>query len=91
LAGALRRADLDPQRLAELAGQLDAGVAVRRIASIAEVLGLAQLADALPAPPRGARLVALDPQAPVEEAWTDTRWRVRWPIPPRQARALIDA
>ncbi len=91
LAGALRRADIDPERLAALAGQLDAGIAVRRIASVAEVLGLAQLSDALPLPPGQARLVALDPQAPAEEPWTDPRWRVRWPMSPRQARALIDA
>jgi predicted transcriptional regulator of viral defense system len=91
LAGALRHADLDPQGLAELAGRLDVGVAVRRIASIAEVLGLTGLADALPAPPRDTRLLALDAQAPVEEAWTDTRWRVRWPMRSHQARALIDA
>lgn len=91
LAGALPRADVDPERLVALAGQLDAGVAMRRIASIAEVLGLTKLSDALPLPPRQARLVALDPQEPVEERWTDTRWRVRWPMPPRQARVLIDA
>jgi hypothetical protein len=70
--------------------RLDAGIAVRRVASIAEVLGLTKLSDALPLPPLQVRLVALDPQEPVEEPWTDTRWRVRWPMPPRQARALID-
>ncbi len=91
LAGALRRADIDPKRLVALADQLDAGIAVRRIASIAEVLGLTKLSDALTLPPRSARPVALDPQEPVEEPWTDTRWRVRWPMSPRQARALIDA
>jgi predicted transcriptional regulator of viral defense system len=90
LAGAVGRADLDPQRLSELAERWDAGVAVRRVGSIAEVLGLTQLADALPVPPRDTRLVALDPRAPVEEAWTDTRRRVRWPVSSRQARALID-
>jgi predicted transcriptional regulator of viral defense system len=91
LAGALRRADIDPERVAALAGQLHAEIAVRRVASVAEVLGLTELSDALPLPPRSARLVPLDPQEPVEEPWTDTRWRVRWPVPPRQARALIEA
>jgi predicted transcriptional regulator of viral defense system len=91
LAGALLRADVDPERLVAFVGQLDAGIAVRRIASIAEVLGLTKLSDALPLPPRRARLVELDPQEPPEEPWTDTRWRVRWPMSPRQARALIDA
>ena len=91
LAGALSRADIDPERLVALAGRLDAGIAVRRIASIAEVLGLTKLSDALPLPPRPQRLVALDPQAPAEEPWIDTRWRVRWPVPPHQARALVDA
>lgn len=91
LAGALRRVDLDSQQLAALARQLDAGIALRRVASIAEVLGLTRLPDALPAPPRSVRLVALDPREPVEETWTDARWRVRWPMSPRQARALIEA
>jgi hypothetical protein len=91
VAGALHRAESDPDRLTELATQLDAGVALRRLASLAEVLGVTRLSDRLTPPASGARLVALDPRERIDEAWTDRRWRVRWPTSGQQARALVAA
>ncbi len=91
IAGALSSASVDPAALIVLAGRLNAGVALRRLASLAEAQGLGELADRLPSPPPDARLVALDPREPPVNPWTDRRWRVRWPIPPRHGAELAFA
>ncbi len=89
LATALTQSSYDPEKLAQLAEQLNAGAALRRIASLADVNGVADLPAALAPPTANARLVLLDPQEPMEEPWTDRRWRVRWPTSRQQARELI--
>lgn len=91
IAGALAGASIDPEKLTELAGQLNADVALRRIGSLAEAQRLDDLAEGLSSPPPGARVIPLDPQAPSEEPWTDARWRVRWPTSRRHAMELISS
>lgn len=91
IASALTRASIDPEKLTELAGLLNADIALRRIGSLAEAQRLDDLAEGLPTPPPGARVITLDPQAPPEEPWTDTRWRVRWPTSRRRVKELISA
>jgi predicted transcriptional regulator of viral defense system len=89
LAGALKHARVDPAKLTELASELDAGPAIRRIGSLSEVLGLDRIAASLIPPAGDARVLPLDPQAPSEDPWTDERWRVRWPTSRRDSRELI--
>jgi predicted transcriptional regulator of viral defense system len=89
LATALNQSSYDPETLRQLAEQLNAGVALRRIASLADVTGVDDWSAALAPPPSNARLVLLDPQEAEEEPWTDLRWRVRWPTSRQQARELI--
>jgi predicted transcriptional regulator of viral defense system len=91
VASALTQADLDPLKLIRLARELEADVALRRVASLSEALSLENIADSIAPPSRDATLLALDPRAPVENAWTDQRWRVRWPVSPREGRELIAA
>lgn len=91
IVGALASASIDPEKLTELARQLHAEIALRRIGSLAEAQRLDDLADSLPSPPPGARVIPLDPQAPPEEPWTDARWRVRWPTRRRYAMELVSA
>lgn len=91
IASALTGASVDPEKLTELAERLNADVALRRIGSLAEAQRLDELAGSLLSPPRDARVIPLDPQAPPEEPWTDARWRVRWPISSRHARELVSA
>lgn len=89
IADTLTDAQIDPEKLTMLAERLNAQVAVRRIGSLAEAQGLDTLAQSLPAPPPGARVIALDPQAPPEDPWTDTHWRVRWPTPRHHLTQLL--
>jgi predicted transcriptional regulator of viral defense system len=91
LATALDHADADPQKLTALAEQLDAGIALRRVGSLAATHGLEELHAGLQPPAPDAPLVSLDPRAPLEEAWIDMRWRVRWPTSTRHARELVTA
>lgn len=91
VAGALTRAPVDPDRLAALAEQLNAGVALRRIGSLAEAQGLDELAESLPSPSPAVRPIRLDPREPLEEPWTDAHWRVRWPTSRRHAMELVSA
>jgi predicted transcriptional regulator of viral defense system len=91
VAGAIGRGTWDPERLGDLAQRLDMGVALRRVGSIAEQVGRADAAAALPAPPRDKREVALDPREEMEEPWLDKRWRVRWPVGPQHATELVQA
>lgn len=89
VASALKQATVDPAKLTELASELDAGQAIRRLGSLSEVLGHDQIAASLSPPARDARVLPLDPQAPSEDPWTDKRWRVRWPTSQRDSRELI--
>jgi predicted transcriptional regulator of viral defense system len=87
IADAVSRAPIDPARIAALSDQLAASVALRRIGSLSQAVGLDELAESLPTPAADARIVALDPREPVEQPWTDRRWRVRWPTSPQRARS----
>lgn len=89
IAEALSRADVDPARLSTLGERMMAGVALRRLGSLAEAIERRELAEGLPTPVPEARMVVLDPREPAERPWTDRRWRVRWPISPEQASELI--
>ncbi len=91
IASALTGASIDPQKLTELAEQLNADVALRRIGSLAEAQRLDELAESLLSPSPNARVIPLDPGAPPEEPSTDARWRVRWPISPRHVMELVSA
>lgn len=91
LAIAVGRGSWNPEQLAGLAGELRAGPALRRIASLAEQTGQQRLADELPSPRADARPVMLDPQEGVEEPWFDVRWRVRWPVSPERAAEVLAA
>lgn len=89
VASALTRARIDPTKLTELAHELDAGPALRRLGSLGEALGRNQFADGIPPPAGDARVLPLDPRAPSEDPWTDERWRVMWPMSRRDGRELI--
>jgi predicted transcriptional regulator of viral defense system len=91
LATALERASLDPGRLLQLSVHLDADVALRRLASLADAQGRVDVVRELHPPRSSTRVVPLDPREPVDEPWTDLRWRVRWPVSVAQARALVAA
>lgn len=91
LASALTQANLDPLKLIGLARDLDADLALRRIASLSEALRLDRVAESITPPAEDASLLALDPRAPAENPWTDRRWRVRWPVSQREGRELIAA
>jgi predicted transcriptional regulator of viral defense system len=91
VASALTQADVDPLRLSKLARDLNADPALRRIASLSEVLNLDHIADSIVPPAEQASLLALDPRSPAEDPWTDQRWRVRWPVSRRAGRELVAA
>ncbi len=84
LAEALAGSSPDATRLLDLAEQLDASAALRRIGSLADRLELAGLAGELEplAPPRWD--LDLDPGLRESSgAFRDSTWRIRWPANPR--------
>ena len=84
LAEALTGSNVDATRLLDLAEQLNAGPALRRIGSLADRLELAGLAGELkpPAPPRWD--LDLDPGLRGSSGdFRDGVWRIRWPVDPR--------
>jgi predicted transcriptional regulator of viral defense system len=91
VASALTQARPDPLELSELARELQAETALRRLGSLSEALSLDRLAESISPPATDASVLALDPRAPAEHPWTDRRWRVRWPVSGREARELIAA
>jgi predicted transcriptional regulator of viral defense system len=91
IASALTSASIDPEKLTELTGRLNADVALRRIGSLAEAQRLDELTESLRSPPPDARVIPLDPRTPAEEPWTDARWRVRWPISQSHLMELVAA
>jgi len=83
LAEAMAGSSPDATRLLDLAEQLDAGPALRRIGSLADRLELAGLAGELEplAPPRWD--LDLDPELRESNAiFRDSMWRIRWPADP---------
>jgi predicted transcriptional regulator of viral defense system len=91
IAEAIRRGGWSPERLQGLAETLNMGVALRRVASIAEHVGPGEAAAAFAAPDADIRAVTLDPQSEPEAPWLDRHWQVRWPMGADQARELIEA
>jgi predicted transcriptional regulator of viral defense system len=84
LAEALAASRPDATRLRDLAGQLGAGPALRRIGSLADRLELEGLAGRLePLAPVDWDL-DLDPDLRESRGeFRDGRWRIRWPVDPR--------
>lgn len=91
VASALTQARPDPLKLSELARELQAEPALRRLGSLSEALNLDRIAKSISPPAEDASVLALDPRAPTEAPWTDQRWRVRWPVSRREGRELIAA
>ncbi len=84
LAEALAGSSPDAAGLLDLAEQLDASPALRRIGSLADRLELAGLAGELEplAPPRWD--LDLDPGLRESSGvFRDSKWRIRWPVDPR--------
>jgi hypothetical protein len=73
----------------ELAGQLHAGAAYRRIGSIATTLAL-RVAESL-APSSWRSLIELDRSARGAQGWTDRTWGVAWPYPASELEAVVFA
>jgi predicted transcriptional regulator of viral defense system len=85
LAEALAASDADPARLRDLAEELSAGPALRRIGSLADRLELPGLAGKLK--PLTAPDWDLDMDPGLKEssnAFRDGDWRIRWPVDPRE-------
>lgn len=80
--------DVDTEVLIDYAQSLGWGSAVRRIGSIADALDLPGLAGQLrPLKPLTADL-DLEPGTHRSRAWRDSRWRIRWPQPIDEIRAI---
>ncbi len=83
LAEALAGSNPDPSQLLDLAAQLSAGPALRRIGSLADRLDLVNLAGRLRplSPPEWD--LDLDPDLKeMGDAFRDSDWRIRWPTQP---------
>ena len=75
--------------LRDLAGEINAEAAYRRIGSIATTLSL-PAAHGLE-PPHWRTLIELDRQARREDGWVDKEWGVAWPYPKSELQAVVDA
>lgn len=75
--------------LPELAEQIGARSALRRIGSIATALQL-PVADSLGSPPSYKSLLELDRAARGERGWIDREWGVAWPYPPNHLLAVVN-
>ena len=73
--------------LRELAVEIKAGAAYRRIGSIAHALSL-RVAEGLEPPPWHS-LVELDRRARGQGGWTDTAWGIAWPYPLSDLQAVV--
>jgi len=87
LAEALQARPANAARLQELAVELDAMAALRRIGSLADVLGAPGLACELERPSRGG-VIWLDPNEERVALWRDQRWSVDWNRPPDEVVAM---
>jgi predicted transcriptional regulator of viral defense system len=84
LAEALVGSEADASRLLDLADQLRAGPAVRRIGSLADRLQLPGLAGELEPLVAPQWDLDLDPGLKEDRgAFRDSRWRIGWPVDPR--------
>ena len=75
--------------LLDLAREVGAGAAYRRLGSIATTLSLPVAQDLEPLPWR--MLIELDRKARGENGWVDKTWGVAWPYPASQLHAVVAA
>lgn len=87
LAEALHARPASAVRLQEVAAELDAMAALRRVGSLAEVLDAPGLAGELDRPARGG-VIWLDPDDARVAVWRDRRWGVDWNRPPDEVVAM---
>jgi predicted transcriptional regulator of viral defense system len=86
LAEALATAQPDRDRLVELARDLNASAALRRIGSLADRLEVSGLANEIELPDQPTFDLDLDPTLKQSDtAFRDRKWRVRWPVHPAAA------
>jgi predicted transcriptional regulator of viral defense system len=88
LAEALAAANLVPE-IRELARELSAGAAYRRIGSLATTLALPVGATLEPWP--WTSLIELDRAARGDQGWVDSTWGVAWPYPASELEAVVSA
>ncbi len=88
LAEALAAAE-ETSNLADLASQLNASAAYRRIGSIATTLQLPIARDLRPKPWES--LVELDPTSDRHRGWVDKTWGVAWPYPSSELESVAAA
>jgi len=91
LAEALVNSDPDPQRLSQLAIQVDAAPALRRLGSLADQLKLGRLAGELS--PLGEPTADLDLEPGLDASnrpFRDSHWRVRWPEEPGSLAVALE-
>lgn len=69
---------IDLERLADLARQLSASAALRRIGSVADALEVSDVAGALQPLKAPRSDIDLEPGLQTPSVWRDTRWWVRW-------------
>jgi predicted transcriptional regulator of viral defense system len=90
LAEALAGSRPDPTRLVELAEELDASAALRRVGSLADQLEVPHLAGVLE-PDRPGFDLDLDPQLKyMGSAFRDGKWRLRWPAEPAAVKREVE-
>ncbi len=75
--------------LRDLARQINADPAYRRIGSLATTLSLPAGRDL--EPPAWRTLIELDRNARGDHGWVDTTWGVAWPYPASELQAVVDA
>jgi predicted transcriptional regulator of viral defense system len=75
--------------LRDLARQLNADPAYRRLGSLATTLSLPAGMDL--EPPTWRTLIELDRKARGERGWVDKTWGVAWPYPASELQAVVDA
>lgn len=90
LAEALHARPTDPAQLRELADELHANAALRRLGSLADTLEIHWLANALERPRPGGD-IWLDPHAERQHAWRDHKWGVIYNQPPRELASNLAA
>lgn len=91
LAEALVNSDADPKRLSQLATQIDAAPALRRLGSLADQLELAGLAGELSPLSEPTSDLDLEPGLNASDRqFRDSRWRVRWPEAPRSVALALE-
>jgi predicted transcriptional regulator of viral defense system len=91
IAEALTGSQPNPGRLLELADELSAGAALRRIGSLADQLEIPELVGKLGPQDLADFDLELDPQLRnLNTAFRDRKWRIRWPAEPEAVRREVE-